>query len=452
MIQLVAASTAYQVASLVAMIDSGTLPAPDGRRILVLADGSQLPELTTPITESAGFAELATRFDAVVDLGALVWPRRPHQFGPRAEELGMWETLLRSHWSLGTEPLQLVVESIQVNPAIALCRIFHDATVFIHSDGLMSYGPSRNRVEPAITQRLEGIVYPDLVPGLVPLLLSEAEPRLLPMDPTHLASVFEDLAGGLDGGEIDALVRGSSRCVLVLGQYLNNLGLIDEDGERVLHEQMLAEAKSLDADLVVFKPHPAASPTAALRLGRAAGELGLQFEVCESALSAELVALKIRPVAIVSAFSTALVTCSRLFGFPARAVGTSALLQQLAPFENSNRIPLTLVDAMFVRGTTSPAALQGLVDAVSYGMQPDRLPHLRDASAAYLRTHPVERGRYFKQRRLHRLNLPNTLPARPSGKRLREGFRRAAKRSVQRPATFLRRQLDRAGLQWPTEP
>ncbi len=168
MIQLLMASTAYQVASLAAMIDSGTLPAPDGERILVLADGSQVPELTTPITESAGFAQLATRFDRVVDLGALLWPRRPHQFKPRSEELGMWEKLLRSHWSLGTETLQLVVESIQVNPAIAMCRIFHDATVLVHSDGLMSYGPTRNRVSPSITQRLAGVAYPQLVPGLEP--------------------------------------------------------------------------------------------------------------------------------------------------------------------------------------------------------------------------------------------------------------------------------------------
>lgn len=52
MIQLIAASTAYQVASLVAMIDSGALPPITGERVLVLADGSQIPEITTPIAHS----------------------------------------------------------------------------------------------------------------------------------------------------------------------------------------------------------------------------------------------------------------------------------------------------------------------------------------------------------------------------------------------------------------
>ena len=196
----------------------------------------------------------------------------------------MWETLLRSHWSLGTEPLQLVVESIQVNPAIALCRIFHDARVFIHSDGLMSYGPSRNPVEPAITQRLEGIVYPDLVPGLVPLLLSEAEARLLPMDPTHLASVFEDLARGSTAAKSTPW-PGLPRCVLVLGQYLSNLGLIEETA----NPPARADARRGQgdwADTVVFKPHPAAPPAPRCAWPRRRG-LGLRFEVCESALSAE---------------------------------------------------------------------------------------------------------------------------------------------------------------------
>ena len=455
MIQLLMASTAYQVASLAAMIDSGTLPAPDGERILVLADGSQVPELTTPITESAGFAQLAARFDRVVDLAALLWPRRPHQFKPRSEELGMWEKLLRSHWALGAEPLHLVVESIQVNPAIALCRIFHDATLTVHSDGLMSYGPTRNRVSLSISQRLAGIAYPQLVPGLEPLLLREARPRLLPMDPAHLATVFAALAEEADDPRLDALARKSTHCVLVLGQYLHSLGLIDERAEQLLHEQMLEAARDRGADTVVFKPHPSASPASALRLAEAARRIGVELHVYESALGAEVVALKLRPLAVVSCFSTALVTCSTLLGIPAHAVGTAGLLQELAPFENSNRIPLTLVDAMFVHQVAPGAEMQSLLEAAGYAMQPALLPELHAAAEAYLAGHPVERGRYFKQRRLHRLGLPNTLPpASPApapARGLRDLVGRAARRGTLHPAGFIRRQLDRVGLQRTTE-
>lgn len=455
MIQLLAASTAFQVATLAAMIDSGTLPAPDGERILVLADGSQVPELTTPITESSGFAQLATRFDRVVDLAALLWPRRPHQFKPRSEELGMWEKLLRSHWSLGAEPLHLVVESIQVNPAMAMCRVFHDATVTVHSDGLMSYGPTRNPVSPSIIQRLAGIAYPELVSGLEPLLLREARPRLLPMDPAHLATVFAALADEAEDPFLDDLAQDSPRCVLVLGQYLHSLGLIDERAELMLHERMLEAARDRGAGTVVFKPHPSASPTSALRLAEAARRTGLDLRVYESALGAEVVALKLRPLAVISCFSTALVTCSALFGIPAYAVGTAGLLHDLAPFENSNRIPLTLVDAMFVHHVAPGAELQALLETTGYAMQPELLPDLHPAAEAYLGSHPVERGRYFKQRRLHRLGLPNNLPpAAPApapvpvpARGLRGRLGRAAWRGTLQPATFIRRQLDRVGLQ-----
>ena len=451
MIQLLLASTAYQVASLAALIDSGTLPEIDGERILVLANGSQVPELTTPIEQTTGFARLAARFDRVVDLAALLWPRRPQQFNPRAEELGTWEKLLRSHWSLGTETLHLVVDSIQVDPAIAICRIFHDATVTIHADGLMSYGPTRNRILPAIAQRLAGVAYPDLVPGLEPLLLREARPRLLPMDPAHLGTVFADLAREAEDPLLEALVRDSRRCVLVLGQYLHSLGLMDDNAERLLHGRMLEAARDAGADTVVFKPHPSASPASALRLAEAARGLGLDLVVYESALGAEVVALKLRPLAVVSCFSTALVTCSRLFGIPAHAVGTAGLLQELAPFENGNRIPLTLVDAMFVRAAAPGPDLQSLVQATAYAMRPALLPELRGAAEAYLSGHPAERARYFKQRRLHRLGLPNNLPPQAPAPAPDRGLRglvgRAARRGTRRPARFIRRQLDRAGLQ-----
>lgn len=450
MIQLIAASTAYQVASLVAMIDSGALPPTSGERVLVLADGSQIPEITTPITESPGFVQLRTRFDRVVDLGALLWPRRPQQFSPRTKELSMWETLLRSHWGLGSEPIELVVESIQVNPAIALCRIFHDAPIRIHADGLMSYGPTRNRIDHSILQRLESLIYPDLIPGLKPLLLHEVEPSLVPMDPSHLATVFRSLAGSCVDEQLERIAAGGAPCALILGQYLSGLGLLDEAQELQLHQQMLVEAHKTGAELVLFKPHPAASATSALRMYEHAEELGIKLEIYTGALSAEIVALKLEPVAVFSAFSTALVTCSRLFEIPAHAVGTSNLIQQLAPFENSNRIPLSIVDALYARNQQPGPQLQELLNAVSFAMQPKRLATLQSETHRYLQTHPVERGRYFKQRRLHSLALPNTLPPRSLSRQLAprqlpKRIRRVAKRGVVGSVRFLHRQLDRVG-------
>ncbi|MDN6201395.1 MAG: hypothetical protein L0I99_04235, partial [Micrococcaceae bacterium] len=112
MIQLLTASTLFQVASLAAMIDAGALPAPRGERVLLLIDGSQQPELTGSIADSPGFGDLASRFDRVEDFGELLLPRRPAQFNPREEELYLWQRLRRRGLGLWAEAGHLVVESI----------------------------------------------------------------------------------------------------------------------------------------------------------------------------------------------------------------------------------------------------------------------------------------------------------------------------------------------------
>ena len=140
--QLVIASTFFQCLSLVAAVDAGKLPDAD-ERILVLADGSQAPELTVPLAEQEGFAVVRSRFDRVVDLAELLYPRRPVQFAPRREEYAVWERLLRSHWRLGGGPLQLVLDFVQVNPGYSLAGVFADAELWTHSDGLMTYSPTR---------------------------------------------------------------------------------------------------------------------------------------------------------------------------------------------------------------------------------------------------------------------------------------------------------------------
>ncbi|HEU5487084.1 MAG TPA: hypothetical protein VFU98_19430, partial [Microlunatus sp.] len=170
--QLVLASTYFQCLTLVAAVDAGALPEAD-ERILLLADGSQVPELTVPLADQAGFASVAARFDRVVDLAELLYPRRPVQFAPRAEEYPVWERLLRSHWQLGDEPVQLVSDFVQVNPAFSLAGVFAEADLWTHSDGLMTYSPTRRSLPLRISQRLCGLVHLDLVPGLRPKMLAE---------------------------------------------------------------------------------------------------------------------------------------------------------------------------------------------------------------------------------------------------------------------------------------
>ncbi|TJY64052.1 hypothetical protein E4J89_18935 [Arthrobacter sp. CAU 1506] len=448
--QLIAASTLYQCISLAAMIDDGSLPPAD-ERILVLAGSAHQPELNERIQETPGFERIAARFDRIVDLGALLWPRRPGQFKPREEELALWETLLRSHWQLGSGPLQLIVESIQVDPAIALCRIFGDATVWVHSDGLMSYGPTRNAVSLSVAQRLDGIIYVDLVPGLHPQLLAEHQPTMVAVERPRLKAVIEDVAAGISvPGESGVSPDGTA---LILGQYLSDLGILTVEEEDLLHRTMLTQAANHGIRHCVFKPHPSAGPAATQHMRQTAKRLGISISVLESPVLAEVVMEKVQPDLVVSCFSTALITAKYVYGIETMAIGTEMLLERLTPYQNSNRIPVTIVDAIMVKGFEPPGdrpgsqpveqSLQALVEAVAYCMQPRILASARASTISFLEGAGRDSLRYFKRLRLAKLELPAVeYPKEPASFRsLRVSGRGAVKRWL-RP---LRNQSERRG-------
>lgn len=448
MIQLVQASSYFQLVSLAAMIDAGLLPDAK-RRVLVLANGSQSPEITTPLRQNPGFAVLAARFDGVVDLGELLWPRRPGQFNPRAEELPLFETLLRHRWSLGSGPVSLVLESIQVNPAQALARIFFDAPIHVHSDGLMSYGPTRNRLPVHMLQRLVSTIHIDLVPGLEPMLLLEAPVQRKVLGLKALAAVFAELAAAAPGN-----LQLPADAALVVGQYLGSLGILDAAAELELHHRMLLAARDAGASSVVFKPHPSAGPTAALQLRARAESLGLGFEILDTDLLAETVITLMKPLVVVSCFSTALLSARYMLNTPVIAVGTAELLQELNPYQNSNRIPVSIVDALLVAGLDAPADAEGndelsaLLSAVAYCMQYENLPGLREGAAAFLEANYSRFGAHFKRRRLAALDLPphwaHPRPRRRWGRRLQRRALRVGTRSLQHLARTLQEGASRA--------
>ena len=63
---------------------------------------------------------------------------------------------------------------------------------------------------------------------------------------------------------------------------------------------------------------------------------------------------RLRPALVVGCFSTALLTASALYGLPVARIGTELLLERLAPYQNSNRVPVTIVDAL-LPGPGGPA-------------------------------------------------------------------------------------------------
>ncbi|MEU8990364.1 polysialyltransferase family glycosyltransferase [Streptomyces sp. NPDC048558] len=441
--QIFQASTLYGVATLATALDSGCF-RPADRRILLVCNNAATPETTPGLDEMPGFERLRERFDDVLSYNETIFPFHPGGWSPRQDDLPLWERFLRHEWQLGDDDVELAVESIQVNPSLGIAQIFTGAPVTVYADGLMSYGPTRNKIDPLVGTRVDRVLHLDLVPGLKPLLLTEFG---VPAEIVPTPAITKVLAELVPSG--DALPE-IEEPALLLGQYLSALGILSDDEEEDLHVRMLKGAAGLGHDKVVFKPHPSAPARFTRSLEKEAEKLGVELTVLDTPVLAEVLYQRMRPALVVGCFSTALLTASALYGLPVAQVGTELLLERLTPYENSNRVPVTIVHALLPelgdrtavteqRRSMDVGALGALVRAVGFAMQPKILPGLRVETERYLSKNLSERTlRYFKRKRLTSLALPGGVPAQLS-------FipRNATVRRMARKARNLRRAVRR---------
>ncbi|MEV3873255.1 polysialyltransferase family glycosyltransferase [Streptomyces sp. NPDC049906] len=419
-VRVLLASTAYGVATLAAALDAGLLPAAD-RTVLLLSRNAAVPETAPPLDASPGFARLASRFDEVRSWNATVAPFHPSAWSPRTQDVPLWERSLRLAWDLGDEEVALVVESLHVNPAMAIARIFPDAPLHVYADGLMSYGPTRDRLDVLIGTRVRELLHLDLVPGLRPLLLTEFGVPARPVPTDAFGKVLDELADATGDVDLPPADRGADGPgpALLLGQYLAELGILTPDEEEDLHLRMLHGALARGHRRFTFKPHPTAPARQSARLARAASEAGAELTVLDRPVLAEVLYRRRPPGLVVGCFSTALFTAATFHGLPVARVGTELLLERLTPYQNGNRVPVTLVDALVPdlaaapdgagSGTAVDAA--ALVTAVGFAMQPRVLADRRPEAVEYLARHLDEHTRrYFKKRRLTALGLPGGVP------------------------------------------
>ncbi|MFE2064506.1 alpha-2,8-polysialyltransferase family protein [Streptomyces sp. NPDC059467] len=415
--QIFQASTLYGTATLAAALDSGVF-RPADRRILLVCNNAATPETTPGLDEAPGFERLRDRFDDVISYNETIFPFHPGGWAPRVEDMPLWERFLRHEWQLGDEDVELAVESIQVNPSLSLTQIFNGAPVTVYADGLMSYGPTRNKIDPLVGTRVDRVLHLDLVPGLKPLLLTEfgVEGEVVPT--AAFTKVLAELAPS--GDELPEIEEPA----LLLGQYLSALDILTAEQEENLHVRMLKGVVELGHTKVVFKPHPSAPARFARTLEQEAEKLKVELTVLDTTVLAEVLYQRMRPALVVGCFSTALLTASALYGLPTARIGTDTLLDRLTPYENSNRVPVTVVDALVPALTDHKAvqeqrpgmsveALGELIRAVGFAMQPKIYPYLRTETERYLAGHLKGRSmRYFKRKRLTSLGLPGGIPGR----------------------------------------
>ncbi|WP_326610696.1 alpha-2,8-polysialyltransferase family protein [Streptomyces scopuliridis] len=434
--QVFCASTLYGAATLAAAIDAGLFPAA-GRRLLVVCNNAGSPELTPSVDEMPGFEQLRDRFDDLVSWNETIAPFHPGSWSPRSDDVPLWERHLRLAWRLGDDDVRLIVESIQVNPALAIAQIFTGAPIEVYADGLMSYGPTRSKIEPLVGERVRRLLHLDLVPGLKPLLLTEfgVAPELVPTD--AFLRVLDELTDAERNFDTP-----SEPPALLLGQYLSALGILTEREEEELHIRMVRGAVAKGHTQVVFKPHPTAPAAWSRRLEQEAKKLGADLTILDSPVLAEVLYRRLKPALVVGCFSTALFTASAFYGIPVAHTGTELLLERLAPYQNSNRVPVTIVDALLPSLDDSDEGdadahrpeprIAELVATVGYAMQHQIYPGLRPTAEKFLSEHlDAHTWRYFKRRRLTALALPGAVPAQlariPRNATARRMVRRARK-------------------------
>ena len=405
MTQIYALHSAYGLVTAGAAIDAGLLGDPRGgdhERILVPFTSSRVPETAVGIGDDPALHTLRERFDRIEPLEDLLGALHPSSWEPSDADLPLLERLLVRAWRIDPDDLELLVQSPQVPPARTLMTLFPKARITIIGDGLMTYSPMRVDLPLPVTARIERVVHADVVPGVRPLVASP-HAELVPVAPAAFAAALRETDAGRSPGP-DGVPT-----VLVLGQYLSALGLMPAAEEIDLQKRLIDRAAAWSPQRIVFKPHPAAPPmvTAAVR-ARATAQ-GIDVVEYRGPLAAELLAERLDAIAVVAGFSTALPTVHTLFGRAIGSAGNATVLRALMPFENSNRIPVTLVDALTREDSpyAEPGRLQLLVDAVGYAMQPEIARHLRGRAEELLsRLDREERDRYFAPRRLAELRLP----------------------------------------------
>ncbi|WP_217181157.1 alpha-2,8-polysialyltransferase family protein [Streptomyces sp. AC495_CC817] len=412
MTQIFALHSAYGLATAAAAIDGGLLDRDDDR-VLVPFTSSRVPETSRGILADPALRSLRGRFDRVEDLDALLGAAHPSSWKPRDADLPVIARLLVRAWGLDEHRIELFVQSPQVAPARTLMSLFPGAPITIIGDGLMTYSPMRVKLAHPVAARIVRVVHADAVPGVAPLVGSP-HAAVVPVPPALFASALAETAAAeepLDSGP---------PTVLVLGQYLAALGLVSAEEEVAMQVEMIDRAAERSPQRIVFKPHPSAPPRFSDALRARSALHGVEFVEYWGSLPAELLAERLDVLAVVAGFSTALPTVRALQGRDIASAGTETVLARLTPFENSNRIPVTIVDALTRPDPrwTDPAALQELIDAVGYAMQPEIAAHLRPRAVALLAgMDAAERARYFTPERLRALRLPGA-PAESAVERL----------------------------------
>ncbi|MCA0849988.1 alpha-2,8-polysialyltransferase family protein [Salipiger thiooxidans] len=386
-------STKFGLYSLMTLLGQDDTLPPAAERVLLVSTHTPDPEARDALLEFARTSpHVAKTFSKVLSLNAILAPQHPTQWKPPADELDALaiQSMLRAIFGAAPdERVDLMMESIQTPPSNTLARIMTGSDVYLYSDGLMTYGPTRFELPYPVASRIRRLYYMDFVPGLKPSLLREYGVETRAVAPAALRETLEALST-VTKADLDA--DGLDGAPVFLGQYLSGLNLCTPEEEVELYAQALNICSLLNkgnGDTVFFKPHPTFSTGLLHALKTSPRLRNFDLRILDTGPLMEEFLMHYRPAFIASVFSTGLATAREMFGIEAYSYDTLPFLQRLKPYENSNRVPAALIHYGFPEIASRRAelpleTLQAKIDLLSAGMQPKLLARTEAEKAALL--------------------------------------------------------------------
>lgn len=273
------------------------------------------------------------KFSKVIYLNDLVFPYHPSKLKKDSSLLGM--EVLRN-CICPVEPELLLLESIQVPPALFLGELFCFSEIMVYADGLMVFSPTREDLPESVLKRISKVFYVDLLDGIAPLLLKEAGPIYEVVSKENIIKTCRDFQKNLN---IQLIEENS---ILILGQYLTDLGFVSAETEESWYKEIIRQLYRENGDKYsyIFKPHPGCSPNFSRNLITCLNEEGIQVKLDVSRLPIEIFGKRVAKVSGI--FSTGILNLQYLYGVEASSFYTKELFNRIEPFKNSNRIPVLI--------------------------------------------------------------------------------------------------------------
>ncbi|MCF3640367.1 alpha-2,8-polysialyltransferase family protein [Rhizobium sp. TRM95111] len=307
---------------------------PRARKVLFYVDTGSAPELRASETKAYLERTYSGSFDEIVYFNDLCQP-----YHPASEPAYTRQIVSAIFLKLGfSSAVRVYLTSLQAYPALGIAGMFPGAELHYYGDGLMSFSPPRATFTDDIIHRLTDAYHLDFIAEPSMYFGLDVGARTHRID---CAGLFPAAKAAMGQGHAPATA-------LLVGQCFEHSGMMSQADEIKLWLSAFPADFQWPAfiERVAFKPHPRMKyfSSQSILAGLRKRFPALAVEELQGSDEVEDLAGPENVVLAVGIFSTSLFFLKDVLGVPVLQFGCRDVYRRLAPFENSNRIPLFLAE------------------------------------------------------------------------------------------------------------